>query len=314
MSRQRFVYDTAHVSHLWAHQAQSEARNSRRNLYFYGDTIFSYGAHFPIARHIKHRGKSAILFTSRTYSVTTAGHISMVRQAIPLNVAVFTTFNPLGSLADVRSEHKERVTEATKRLAAAKSKAQRAIRYRALVAVIAEANRFSEYFGFTTRYRLPENHAELDAIATAYETALEGRRQARWAKHRERMAAIEAEREKERAERAAKMPELIERWRNGEACLSYWEFNSLPTLLRIKGDVVETSRGAEFPVEQARRALPIVRSLLKHGRPYERNGHAIHLGHYVIDSIDEEGTIHAGCHTVRRDETERLISNLEQTP
>jgi hypothetical protein len=60
--------------HLWAHHTQDDARNRQGNLYFTGDTICSYGSHFPIARHVKNDSeKRAVLFTTATYSVTTSG-------------------------------------------------------------------------------------------------------------------------------------------------------------------------------------------------------------------------------------------------
>ncbi len=314
MSRQRHVFETARIAHLWMHQTQSEARNPTRNLYFSGDTIFSYGSHFPIARLVKHRGKTAVLFTNRSYSVTTSGHCSMVRHAIPAGVAVFYVYNPQGTLADGRNEHKQNVAMALESLAASKSKPQRAIRYRSLQSVIATANEYYEYFGFTTRYALPSNRRELEANAVAYENSLQQRRESRRAKERKRWAAIEAKRELERQEFAAKMPELIERWHNGENSISIPNSFMLPTLLRIRGDVVETSRGAEFPIAHALKVLPVVKSLIDHGRTYQRNGRSIHLGHYTLDSIDADGNIRAGCHTVKRDEVERLIKQLEQRP
>ena len=53
VKRQKHVFDTGEVSHLWANRAQDEARNRQGNLYFTGDTIYSYGSHFPIARHVR---------------------------------------------------------------------------------------------------------------------------------------------------------------------------------------------------------------------------------------------------------------------
>jgi hypothetical protein len=50
--RKKHVFDTGEIPHLWAHQTQDEARNRQGNLYFTGDTIYSYGSHFPIARRV----------------------------------------------------------------------------------------------------------------------------------------------------------------------------------------------------------------------------------------------------------------------
>jgi hypothetical protein len=51
------------------------------NMFIYGDTIFSYGYHFPIARKtdkVDENGNKIVLFTNRDYSKTTARHKSYV--------------------------------------------------------------------------------------------------------------------------------------------------------------------------------------------------------------------------------------------
>ncbi len=74
--------DISTIAHLWANQLQQEAKNPHRNFYFWGKSIYSYGSHFEIARHVNNfSGDKAILFTERTYSSTTAGHIGVARQA-----------------------------------------------------------------------------------------------------------------------------------------------------------------------------------------------------------------------------------------
>src|SRR5260370_32447533 len=91
--RQRKVFPTSEIPHLWFHQTQSDAR-SQGNISFDGDTIYSYGTHFPIARHVTSKGgRRAVLFTTRGYSVTTSGHCSSVRQAIPSGTTVFSVPN-----------------------------------------------------------------------------------------------------------------------------------------------------------------------------------------------------------------------------
>lgn len=73
--------DISQIAHLWANKLQDEARNSG-NFYFDGKTIYSYGRHFPIAKHVEFNGKKAVLFTQRTYSNTTSGHVSVVRNSV----------------------------------------------------------------------------------------------------------------------------------------------------------------------------------------------------------------------------------------
>src|ERR1019366_8962284 len=53
-----------------------------------------------------------------------------------------------------------------------------------------------------------------------------------------------------------------------------------------------------------------VRKVRASGQEYVRNGHTIHLGNYVIDRIDSDGSVHAGCHVVRWEEIERIAPQL----
>ncbi len=89
--RTRHVYPADMVAHLWAHRSQDSARN-RSNFYFDGDTILSYGPHFPIARHVTTKRGSAVLFTTRSYSATTAGHKCIVEGACR-HLTVFRVWN-----------------------------------------------------------------------------------------------------------------------------------------------------------------------------------------------------------------------------
>jgi hypothetical protein len=91
--------DISEVAHKWANQLQEDARNSG-NFFFEGDTIYSYGRHFPIAKHIENaQGEKAILFTERTYSVTTSKHVQVVRSAVNHKNIIYC-YNPHATHAD----------------------------------------------------------------------------------------------------------------------------------------------------------------------------------------------------------------------
>lgn len=81
--------DSSQVAHLWANKQQLEAKNTNRSFYFWKDTIYSYGSHFPMAKHIELNGQSYVLFTVRSYSNTTAKHISITRSACSHKDLVF---------------------------------------------------------------------------------------------------------------------------------------------------------------------------------------------------------------------------------
>ena len=59
--RIRTVHPADMVAHLWAHKSQDFARNPGHNFYFHGDTIYSYGSHFPVAPRRKQAGASGAL-------------------------------------------------------------------------------------------------------------------------------------------------------------------------------------------------------------------------------------------------------------
>jgi hypothetical protein len=121
MARVKKVYPTDEIAHLWAHQTQSEARNPGGNFYFQDKTIYSYGSHFPIARHVTNdKGEAAILFTNRTYSNTTAKHIGNVRQSLPPGVPVFYVHNPKDQTASEYRTQRADVEALIKKLQAAR--------------------------------------------------------------------------------------------------------------------------------------------------------------------------------------------------
>ena len=80
MSRQKQVYTTGEIPHLWAHQTQDYARNQQNNLFFEGPVIYSYGHHHAIAKLFPE--KNVVLFNNDTVSNTTAGHHSAVSSAL----------------------------------------------------------------------------------------------------------------------------------------------------------------------------------------------------------------------------------------
>src|SRR5688572_15068374 len=75
------VFNNSDVAHVWANKLQNEGRAS--NFFFKGDTIYSYGYHFAIAKHVTNENEeNAVLLTKRSYSNSTAKHRVKVINAI----------------------------------------------------------------------------------------------------------------------------------------------------------------------------------------------------------------------------------------
>ncbi len=85
-------------------------------------------------------------------------------------------------------------------------------------------------------------------------------------------------------------------------------------MLRVTGDMVVTSWGAECPLDDARRVFALYKRLRDKGETITRGvlwGDETKLGHFRLDSIDADGNVKAGCHTIYRAELERVAKELE---
>jgi hypothetical protein len=309
--RKKHVFDTGQVPHLWAHRTQDKARNRQGNLYFTGDTIYSYGSHFPIACHVTNdAGERAVLFTTATYSVTTSSHCSAVRSAIPSGMRVFhvpnvvhgrysgselTADDRAGNLAD----YAERIGKHVVTSARARSSYAKEWNHEHAVCLRDEAFAYFAFFGLPVP-SIPEV-PDLDSEALTVIRKREAKRAAEKAEQTKR----------ERAEAIVRQQELIVKWRAGQYSGSLYD---VPAMLRIVGDEVKTSLGARFPISHAKRGLAFVRKVRETGQAYVRNGHSIHLGPYAIDRIEPEGTVKAGCHVVSWEEIERIAPVLDSLP
>lgn len=87
--------------------------------------------------------------------------------------------------------------------------------------------------------------------------------------------------------------EKIAEWFSGEDCEYPW---GLPVACRVKGDRVETSKGAVVPLAQALQFVAIAKSCRESGKAFDLEGRAI--GPYSGNSIDAQGNMTIGCHHI----------------
>lgn len=284
------------VAHVWAHQLQDSARNKTGNLYFNGSTIYSYGSHFPIAKHVEHKGKKCILFTTRDYSSTTRGHKYEVQRAIPPGVPVFHVRHPTNSVRkDMLDEYGERITQLCREIAAGREGFRQKCRRESLVKLVDEANAFSKFFGLRRRFTAPTDMDEVRAQVKREEELLK-RRQA-------------AEQKRQAAEQA----EALEHWLGGGT--DKWpyglEFDHLRLYENDDGtQSVQTTRLANVPLKDVRKIAKLVLRHVKSGEYWQRNGQHIPIGDYELDAITSDGTVLVGCHKFKRDEIIRFAGVL----
>lgn len=343
--QKRYLFgDHSNTCHVWAQQSSAThtGQSADGRIRFEGETIYSYGSHFPMARFVMRKGKRAVLFTTRSYSVTTGKHKSEARSALyGLNLPVFyvddvardpgeLTIKELGRGVVAQAEAFARSTpwDISQALGIIKGAA-------------VAANDLARFFGLRGRVKAPRIPAKVIEVVRARVA----RKQLRAAEKAERRrieneahdrqvraeyvagdhhhlrgqewgfasTLTEAEHAAHDAAYAIIQADKVAAWREGKPVSWGYNEGESETMLRVKGDQVETSRGAEFPVTHAVRAWPIVKACKKTGREWRTNGHAIHLGSYHLDVIEADGTVKAGCHVVKWDEIERVAKELGLT-
>lgn len=337
----KHVVPTDQVAHLWAHQAQDSARNSSRNVSFSGDTIYSYST--PIGRIVKDkRGQPVALFTVHSYSMTTSGKHKwpMIRATLGVMPGFSVPCFGIGS----RGRHSEPTRYGAKPVEWHSVNLKYLCeRYRERVARDLRAVRAPwdlENIGKDLRTAVDDGpaayaaHFPCDAKSRAMlrklnPTADAAAIRARFArleamraspaygekrrKAAEAREALRVKRETEKREKEAReFAEALPEWRAGTRHYLPHRYagQNEGAALRVRGETVETSRGAQVPVADARRAVLFVAECRRNRRAWQRNGETFPVGQFQLDSVSAEGDVKAGCHLIYWAEVERLADTL----
>lgn len=329
----RNVYPSHQIPHLWAHGIPKDRRiRSSSNVYAEGDTIYSFGDHFPMAKRVVRKGQVIFLYNPDRYSSITDSHQSAVHRAIPsangrgygptIDIPPGMRDSSYGYRAYSRpiwdqlvkgnSENtityfNELIVESTKNACA--KRIRLVTRQRHLDDIerhLAQWRHVHATFGL--RCKLSKVKATesvtLEAVGKLLgENSAELDRK-RKAQDKRNAARLEAQR-LEQLRRAALAQEMLKEWRRGgPATEKDWDgvSSSIYDLgyhaLRINGDEVETSGYASVPlshVERLYKRLPRLLTIL--------NGHARSnvegepLGHFRLDTLTQQG-IEVGCHRI----------------
>lgn len=372
MARTRTVFGShANLAHTWAQQTHTIGYSADRRMFFEGDTIFSYGRHYAIARFTDLRdaeGKRVVLFKSDGYSISTAKHRNHTHNALHgLEVSIVY-------VDDVNASEAINLRGLKRDFSASAEGLANPVRDRHVdlaSRLVRLQNRADTVRDFALLYgeSLGDWEAEVTSWADKITTAMnafndpakvEKREKARalrlvkrslqegvlrlgeaqegvtlWLKYGKPLETVKplitslqikhAEHEIQATAKALdpeaynvltarrfasydrKPPVSPSEWLEGigEASQYGWGYN-VPTLVRRKGDRLETSRGAEVPFKHAVKAYLKAQQCRETGTTWKRNGETVAVGMYQLDSIDAQGNITAGCHTIAFDEMQRL--------
>jgi len=303
--RQRFK-DSAECAHHWSAHKQREGRSG--NTYFRDGVFYSYGAHFPAAAHHVRKGSRLILVTTRTYSSSTAGHMSDVRRALHGSaVPVYRVDNVLaGTAAEHRANFRAMELEASEMLAKSERARGNAVSLLdSALDLFRDADLYAQAVGLKNRTTPPsaEEVAGRRIIARERVRIAEAAEAERIRRSGERWEREQQAREQREAEAVAKWQENLTAWQEMRS-------NDTPgrrpghgegfAYVRVRGRILETSWSASVPLAAVLPVLAVIRGAAD---PASLTGDIGPFGRATINT--EAGAVVVGCHRVKLEEIER---------
>jgi hypothetical protein len=338
MARQTFG-SHAQTAHVWANQWDTipYGRSNDGRMFFENGTIYSHGRHFPIAKFHKGKGGATyVLFTTRGYSSSTAKHKSRAYRALGYGRGNVYYVTDVEQPEKAKADYEARIEAAL--IKAPRCRGENVQRMLSEATELTEeANKLADVAGFRWR---------LEPLPIGDELLERAREQSALKKEREKRDAAKAaramlakdkavlERWRNDPETGLIAPEALMTLRNArlftvadkaevqrrwDQAWQDWrdhkrtyapERSGDKARLRLSVDrkTIETSAGAEFPVEHGMKAWPLLKRVIasnpEGGTIWERNGHTVHLGHFQIDRVvrrlgtTDDVTIVANCHYV----------------
>lgn len=298
----KHVVSQSEVAHLWANKIQSDARNAGSNFYFNGDTIYSYGSHFPIATHFIKDEKNIVLFTVRGYSNTTAKHISKVRSAASHLKKVYC-YAPVDSARGIHSGTLDYYLSELKGNLDKLTRARKPESYiSSIESLITDLREYTDLF----KLKLT---GELKTIVNGFVADREKLLQV----HGEAIKKEADKKKREIEKRKKAYLEAITQWENYS--IEQWEENNEDkarlarkypspfTNLRTDGTQVETSKGIKIPVA-------VAKTFYKWYLTASCKGDCkMTILDYEVTSANEKELI-VRCHHIQRESIDRIAAKL----
>ena len=285
----RTVVKSSEVAHLFANQSQDYATDHR--VKFEGKSYYSYRTEIACFRS-NSRGEECVLLNVQSFSNTTSKHQNNIKQACS-HLIVFDYENNTPSTVTVDFIYNYYIDKATE----LQSKANRARKYKLYLIeqakhYLVKANQLIDFFDATHLERIDETQFDelLTKLASEHEELLR--------KEKEKEAirlAMELEYYKS---------DFVD-WLSGNRVTFPRCYNN-NIYLRVKTDMVETSRGATFPITLCETLFKLYQRCVRDNEVYDNT---IQVGNYRVNHISRKGII-AGCHHIKPDEITRFAKVL----
>ena len=293
------VFTSSMVAHVWAQQTQYDGRNAQGNIYFRGDSIYSYGSHYLMGKIHEVNGKRVALINEYSYSPTTVRHRYHTIDAVRGLIQYFLVPNPNDINAPENLQYfKDKVNDyADSLLKKSKVDSKETITrcFEILMGLVSEANEFAMFI-----------NESFIGVSTEKLDAIESHLKKRLARYKElNTPEMIAKREaKRQANAEKKLAEAIKNFRQGTG--NGYIYDLPYALLRIQGNDVRTSRGATVPVKLAKLMLT---KILKGENVIGR-----HLGSFTVNAISDaannDKVLTIGCHKILLSEAVNVLGNV----
>lgn len=252
------------IAHEFAYGA-TEGHTGNWNLFIDGDSIYSYGHHFCIAKRV---GERVALFTTRGYSNTTAKHIGCVHGAISHWTKIYC-YDPSAS----HSRNQEAFLSDIKALLPSLAKARKPEKWIHEIQVICErAKTYCEFFDIKMDKDLAKfvNSEDFNKANEEY------------------LAELKKRAERERRKQMKEHKEYLAKWHKFEFnhSVPFLEYQELRMNTENKNRI-ETTMGVTITYDMGKEFY----EKLKAGEIKEGD----RLLYYRVDKIDNK-EIRIGCH------------------
>lgn len=291
------VFSNEQACHVWAQQTQDHGKSG--SIFFEGTEIYSYGRHYLMAKiHILKSGKRVALVNSHRYSRSTIKHIYCTHRALTGLMPMFNVSNPRDlkqAIKDLDAQARASFQAPLKRLKIT-SKDEIKYQFERIHAAYRKANELRKLLG---RAEVWPKKKELDKVQAHLDARLKRYKELNTPEKIAAKAAEKTQRELIEAKKRELENRLeIERFRAGEKAT----VRTNHALLRVKNGIVQTSRGAEVPLDAAVQAY----------RLFKQGGNLVgfKLGHFTVEGVEylnNETKFIIGCHEILLSEVERLL-------
>lgn len=274
--------------HVWAHDSSPEIMKQANSVTCHNNILYSYST--AIGQIVNN---DTVIYNTASYSNTTSKQQSLMYQSTShylnriyldihkydLNHLIFSqnSFNNLILEPNLKQASEFLV------------KASRSKKYKDFY-----SSKALSIFDNLERYALLFNLAyELPNVDALTESAIKADKEAK------------AQEKIYKAKRIQQQAEALQNWRLGLDVRNHFEV----TALRIKDDVIETSRGAKIPLEHAVKFWGLINSWHQKGITYVKDHHSIHLGNYCVNRFEND-ILTVGCHQIPYSEIQNIANQL----